>query len=242
MSAAQGRDGRAPLRDHRSKSPRHSLNPVTFPTLSSLSSDPPVRSTLSFSPLVTRHPRRGCYSRRRRHSRASRRRDLVPGCTRSCRSVAGICTLGTLSTRARTSRKQSIAIFSPRWDAYALRAHTRVTARTARKLTMTERRHRGHTRVESKGVPPGERVRATGRTRTTSRLSSVSRGGNKKKERSEGTRSARRGDTCVSRAMRLVAAASFTSVDPIDAPAMIGRDYPPNRRFFSTESSPPLGG
>lgn len=32
------------------------------------------------------------------------------------------------------------------------------------------------------------------------------------------------------------------SVDPIDAPAMIGRDYPPNRRFFSTESSPPLGG
>lgn len=23
---------------------------------------------------------------------------------------------------------------------------------------------------------------------------------------------------------------------------MIGRDYPPNRRFFSTESSPPLGG
>lgn len=30
--------------------------------------------------------------------------------------------------------------------------------------------------------------------------------------------------------------------DPIDAPAMIGRDYrPPKRRFFSTESSPASG-
>lgn len=42
-------------------------------------------------------------------------------------------------------------------------------------------------------------------------------------------------------AMRLVATANHL-VDPIDAPAMIGRDYPPNRRFFSTESSPPLDG
>lgn len=172
MSAAQGRDGRAPLRDHRSKSPRHSLNPVTFPDAAVTFVGSSVRLALWFSPLVTRHPRRGCYSRRRRHSRASRRRDPVPGCTRSCRSVAGICTLGTLSTRAGTSRKQSIAIavLSPRWDAHACRAHTRGTARTARRSTTSERRHRGHTRVESKGVPPGERVRATGRTRTTSRV------------------------------------------------------------------------
>lgn len=115
MSAAQGRDGRAPLRDHRSRSPRHSpcasrsrrshfADPSHTLALSSVFSPARPRRTLeresakaTLSVACPATPAR-CYSpTRRRHSRiAPGRRDWSPSCNRTGRNwwrfAAGICT------------------------------------------------------------------------------------------------------------------------------------------------------
>lgn len=189
MSAAQGRDGRAPLRDHRSKSPRHSLNSVTFPDAAVTF----VGSSRTFAPSF-RHappPVRGCYSRRRRHSRASRRRDPVPGCTRSCRnrwrSVAGICTLETLSTRARTSREQLMVVAVSQFSVGRLRVpgtHSREPREPREGRLRRPNVDTGVTLASSRrgSLPVKECEPPAGRAPRVA-LSPVSRGGNKKKRK-----------------------------------------------------------
>lgn len=186
--------------------------PSLFPTPLSLSSDPPCVSHFRSLPSSRATPGEGAT----RAGDDTPARPVVAIRCPAARDPVGIAG-GSLSAYAhsrhcqharRTSRKQLIvvAVLSFPWDAYAYRTHTRENREKADcDRTSTQGSH--SRRVEG---GPSRRKSASHRpdAHHESRYPRCRGEGIKKKERSEGTRSARRDDTCVSRAMRLVAAAS----------------------------------